>query len=79
MKANFPHYQFSLVSHRKSGHTLIEALIGHINPRNQMPNGHDAGVALRAGLLRATLALWSCFAGLLRTLHIPNAGRDTRT
>jgi hypothetical protein len=25
MKANFPHYQFSLVSHRKSGHTLWSA------------------------------------------------------
>ena len=26
MKANFPHYQFSLVSHRKSGHTLAPVI-----------------------------------------------------
>jgi len=37
------------------------------------------GVALRAGLLRAPLSLDPATAGLLRTLHIPNAARKAAT
>ena len=36
----------------------------------------NLGVALRAGLLRAPLPLGPAEAGLLGTLHIPNAGRS---